>query len=634
MRKVFFFLFFLAITIQVKPQLKHELRAAWLTNVDSNVLFSDQAITEAMDYLASAGFNVVFPVVYNKGYTLYPSKVMQNNFNASVLPGSAFINRDFLERIIIEAHRVGIEVIPWFEFGFSTSYSLNGGHIIAKFPKWALKDRDGKLVVKNGFDWMSAINPQAQDFMLSLITEVIDKYDVDGIQGDDRLPAMPVEGGYDSTTVAIYKSENNGNVPPNDIYNSTWMRWRANKLNQYQTKIRDSVKARSKNLIVSSSPTPFYWGYNSYLQDSKTWALQGLVDNIIPQLYQYNTSDYNYALNTTWNDFGSQSSKIFTPGILMKVGSYHVDSTFLGQMLKANRAKGTNGESYFFYEGLRANNNLLGNYLKRNFYSQSALPPYRNGVVWRPKGIIVNETDTDVSKTGNWESYLMKGYQGTILRTSDNNSVASISYTLKIPNTAYYDIYAYQVPNIIWTKKANYTIHSTRGNFNSVVDQTDANKKGWVKIGTAYLVAGNQKVVTVDNTQIESGSYLIADALMLLLNRKLSPEVIVSVKKNESSSQIPKTFKLLDNFPNPFNPETNINFHLSASSHVSLIIFDILGQEITTLVDGFLQAGIHSKRFFHSHSLPSGVYFYKLKATPFSDPLNSYSEVKKMILIK
>lgn len=61
---------------------------------------------------------------------------------------------------------------------------------------------------------MAGTNPDVQNFLLSLIMEVIDNYDVDGVQGDDRLPAMPIEGGYDSITVAIYKSERSGSNPP------------------------------------------------------------------------------------------------------------------------------------------------------------------------------------------------------------------------------------------------------------------------------------------------------------------------------------------------------------------------------------------------------------------------------------
>lgn len=102
---------------------------------------------------------------------------MQQLFNAPILPELS--GRDPLERVLIEAHRNGIEVLPWFEYGFAASYSQNGGHILAMFPDWALKNNAGQLVVKNGFDWMSAIHPDVQDFIISLATEILDKYDVE-----------------------------------------------------------------------------------------------------------------------------------------------------------------------------------------------------------------------------------------------------------------------------------------------------------------------------------------------------------------------------------------------------------------------------------------------------------------------
>ncbi len=504
-------------------QEQSELRAVWLTNVDSNVLSSDQNITEAMDYLASIGVNVVFPVVYNKGYTLYPSTIMDGLFNAPVLPGSPFVGRDFLDRLVIEAHRNGIEVIPWFEFGFSTSYSLNGGHIIAKFPAWALKNSSGNLVVKNGFDWMSGINPDAQAFMMSLMMEVLDRYNVEGVQGDDRLPAMPVEGGYDSVTSRIYRTEHAGQSPPADQFNAAWMKWRADKLTEYLSRLRDSVKVRGDHVILSVAPTPYYWGYREYLQDSKTWAQRGLVDNLIPQLYQYNITDFNYALNTTWNDVGQYSPAAFASGILAKVGTYVVDTLLLGQMLTSTRTKGVKGECLFFYEALRANTNRVGNFLRARFYQTSALPPYRGGKRWIPGAQIVNETDNAAVKSGNWSVYQMKGYQGAIYRTEDTLHSADIRYDFPIGNAAYYDVYTYRTPNTPWTQRARYTVYGDRDSTVVSVDQSDLARKGWWKLGTVYLPAGTRTVMKLDNAGLEPGKYLVTDAVMLMLNRRLSP---------------------------------------------------------------------------------------------------------------
>ncbi len=627
MKRAFAILAFALIVSNVFAQNKSEVRAAWLTNVDSNVLSSDVNITEAMDYLASIGVNVVFPVVYNKGYTLYPSKIMNGLFSAPVLPGSPFVNRDFLERLVIEAHRNGIEVIPWFEFGFSTSYSLNGGHILAKYPGWALKDNTGALIVDNGFDWMSPLNPGPQNYMTSLMMEVLDYYDVDGVQGDDRLPAMPVEGGYDSATVQLFKNEHLGAAPPVNFNDASWMKWRADKLTEYLGRLRDSVKARGMNTILSVSPAPYSWGYPQLLQDSKTWAQLGLLDNVIPQLYQYDFSSYNLALNTTWNDVGQYNPQLFTAGVLAKVGTYVVDTTLLGQMLTANRTKGTRGECFFFYEGLRENSNRIGTYLKNKFYQSPATLPYRNGKVWIPKATIVNETDGTTVKNGTWTEYLMKGFAGSIIRTSDTTAAAQIRYGFAVQYSANYDLYTYRTPNTPWTQKARYTLYSDADSTTVIVDQSDLTKKGWFKLGTIFLSAGNKVALKLDNSQLEPGKYLVADAAMLMLNRKRSPDVVLGVDgRSMGNIQSPANDDLSNNYPNPFNPSTIIQYSVREKGSVALIVYDVMGKKIATLVDEEKPAG-HYSFTFNAGNLATGLYFYSLHT-------GNSSVTRKMLLVK
>jgi len=85
-------------------------------------------------------------------------------------------------------------------------------------------------------------------------------------------------------------------------------------------------------------------------------------------------------------------------------------------------------------------------------------------------------------------------------------------------------------------------------------------------------------------------------------------------------------FTLKQNFPNPFNPSTIINFTLSKGSETQLKIYDVLGREIKTLFNEFKQAGKH-KTTFNSGNLPSGIYFYRLD-------LGNYSDTKKMIILR
>ncbi|MBI9071049.1 MAG: family 10 glycosylhydrolase [Melioribacteraceae bacterium] len=624
-------LFFVVVFSNIVSSQVEEFRGVWITNVDSKVLETDEKVAEGMDYLASIGINVIFPVVYNKGYTLYPSEVFESHFKVKTLQANGFMDRDFLERVIIEAHRNGIEVIPWFEFGFSTSYSENGGHIIKKYPDWALKDRSGNLVVKNGFDWMSAIHPEVQGYMTSLILEVIDKYDIDGIQGDDRLPAMPSIGGYEDYTVELYKSENGGLEPPSSYTNPSWKKWRADKLTQYLSDLRDSIKARDENIIISSSPTPYYWGYNEYLQDSKQWAKEKLVDNLIPQLYQYSMTDYNYALNTTVSQVRSEYPEVFFAGILSKSGSYVIDTDLLGNMIEANRNKNVMGECFFFYEGLRANNNRLGDYLKENFYSEKALIPYRKGNVRRPKAAIVNETDEAVTLIGNWAEYPMKGYEEKIYRTNDTSDYAAAEYNLTVSENAFYDVYIYAVPNTPWHDKARYTLYSDSTTFNGadslvvLVDQSNTQLKGWQKIGTTYLKSGTKKVFKLDNSGLQTDKYIFTDAAMIMINRKIKPSVVSGVHENKKK-ELPQSFELSQNYPNPFNPETTIEYSIANRDHVKLSVVDILGQELNVLVDENKSAGNYKVKF-DGKNLPSGIYFSKLN-------FGNKSKIRKMMLIK
>lgn len=93
----------------------------------------------------------------------------------------------------------------------------------------------------------------------------------------------------------------------------------------------------------------------------------------------------------------------------------------------------------------------------------------------------------------------------------------------------------------------------------------------------------------------------------------------------------PKEFSLSQNFPNPFNPSTKINFSLAIDSKVSLKVFNVLGQEISTLLNGNLSAGNHEINF-NADGMNSGVYFYKLEAAGIDG--TNFNSVRKMILSK
>ncbi len=94
----------------------------------------------------------------------------------------------------------------------------------------------------------------------------------------------------------------------------------------------------------------------------------------------------------------------------------------------------------------------------------------------------------------------------------------------------------------------------------------------------------------------------------------------------ENDISTPFQFKLSQNYPNPFNPATKINFTVPQSTNVSLRVFDVLGREVSILVNEFKAAGYHSVSF-DAKNLTSGVYFYTLSA-------GGFSQTNKMLLVK
>ena len=99
-----------------------------------------------------------------------------------------------------------------------------------------------------------------------------------------------------------------------------------------------------------------------------------------------------------------------------------------------------------------------------------------------------------------------------------------------------------------------------------------------------------------------------------------------TISSISGTGEIPDKYLLYQNYPNPFNPTTNIHYDLSKSGFVKLIVFDMLGREIETLVNEVQISGIY-KATFNAATYPSGVYFYRLTTVGFS-------ETKKMILLK
>ncbi|HEX9975155.1 MAG TPA: T9SS type A sorting domain-containing protein [bacterium] len=274
--------------------------------------------------------------------------------------------------------------------------------------------------------------------------------------------------------------------------------------------------------------------------------------------------------------------------------------------IKANRDRNVHGEAFFFHEGLKRNR--LGDTLRATYYAEPALLPHRHGNDWRPKALIVNEDDPDAVVFGAWEKSSISGFKPNILIKKDA-SYAAITYFFDVPFSAWYDVFIYNVIGPLATTKAPVTVYHDNDSTIVAVNQQNFYNAGWQPLASVFLTAGRYKVLKIDNKDVPAGQYVVADAAMIMINRKLSPDVIVSsVQDKKIASEFhPARFYLHQNYPNPFNYSTTICYNLSKSNLVNLKIYDMLGRMVVELVDKFCDAGNYEIAF-DAQDLSSGMY--------------------------
>jgi hypothetical protein len=179
----------------------------------------------------------------------------------------------------------------------------------------------------------------------------------------------------------------------------------------------------------------------------------------------------------------------------------------------------------------------------------------------------------------------------------------------------------------VWNQESDY-LHNTLNKF---------------RINTGELIASYLFTLPGAQTGVAGGAEICIypgdpPKEMILLNYQNFALVVYKMKDLitalENNNEIVYDFRLSQNFPNPFNPTTQIEFHLMKTSHVSLIVYDMLGNKIKTLIEGKEEAGRHTLTFDAS-KLSSGVYFYSIAAeVAESNSGKVFHDSKKMLLVK
>ncbi len=346
-----------------------EVRGTWLTTTANDAIATPARTAQTLQRLSEIGLNTVYVEAWKNGYTQFPSQVLLRTLGVAQRPtvalqdpgdrpASALPARDLLQETLIEAHRNGLVHIAWFEYGFMAAHASTMNHLRRLKPEWLSRDIQGNEVAPNGFVWMNPLHPQARQFLLDLVLEAVARYDLDGIQFDDRIVWPYVTMGYDDHTRAVYAAEHAGLQPPADARDPAWMRWRADKLNALAQDLVARIRAAKPGLMLSLSPAVFPWSYEHYLLEWPQWARWPAAarwDEFVPQVYR---SSYGAFESTLLQQVAAlREAGAYRPGDLVagiRIVGEGADSSWaqLRDSITLARREGQGGHVLWFSRGV------------------------------------------------------------------------------------------------------------------------------------------------------------------------------------------------------------------------------------------------------------------------------------------
>ena len=237
-----------------------------------------------------------------------------------------------------------------------------------------------------------------------------------------------------------------------------------------------------------------------------------------------------------------------------------------------------------------------------------------NGNTWTT---LIGSSNTTVKgfaetpRTGGGTNIFVGTLDGVYISTDDAKSWKTINSGLTYRNV-----------NAIVTTGQNLFVATESGG----VFRSSDNGSTWNAINTGLPTNTNGRALILSN-----GVLFLGTSDGVVWKRDLSEFGITSVK--QVANEIPSEFSLYQNYPNPFNPETTISYTIPSNVkgetiNVTLKVFDLLGNEVATLVNEYKQPGVYNSTFSTLRSsLTSGIYFYTLSA-------NGFTQTRKMLLVK
>ena len=343
---------------------------------------------------------------------------------------------------------------------------------------------------------------------------------------------------------------------------------------------------------------------------------------------RYGTGAYLYHV---FRLVGAGDNTIYAVGGYSNLSSYVAKSTDKGFSWTTLTAPTTHtiASAYFINNNTGVTCGMSGKHLKTT----------DGGVSWSVYSLNLPYWHSDVCLTDNNIGYSVNS-GGQVWKTTNEGNTWFLVSTLG--NFSLRELY-FNNSNTGYVTSSQGVWKTTNGGINwySVLSNVGGYEIEFYDLNTGYFSGYNGRIFRTTNAgQSWSEQYYITNKSIFkfyfLSSEKLfaiargclfrtdNGGVLLTTKNKRNT--IPFSYSLYQNYPNPFNPSTKIKFDIKQSSNTKLIIYNILGKEIATLVNEKLNAGSYEVDWDGS-GYPSGVYFYKLTTDGFSD-------VKKMILIK
>ena len=387
---------------------KKEIRAVWLTTVygldwphkpattEAGRKAQQQALLDILDRLQEANFNMVFIQARLRGDVMYRSAIepVSKTFSGKYgeLPGY-----DPLAFVVDECHKRGMECHAWF-----VTFPLGTEKSVKEQGKLSVVKKKPKLCKRHNGEWyLDPGVPETADYILSLVKEIVNGYDIHGIHFD-----------------YIRYPEEAKTFPDKALYNRSGKKksladWRRENINRMVYRIYDWVKQTKPWVQVSSSPLGKYnriervpnagWtAYESVFQDPKIWMQQGKQDMIVPMMYYLHKNFFPFVDN--WVD--NCNGRLVVPGL----GAYRMDKSEadwavndITDQIDYSRYYGGAGCAFFRCGNVLYNDKGLYKELRDNYYKYPAqLPPLtwlNDSVPAAPEGIKVERLDDELHLT-------------------------------------------------------------------------------------------------------------------------------------------------------------------------------------------------------------------------------------------